>query len=73
MDKMLNKAQLALLNAMSNISSEEDFEDLQDLINKFLAERVDQEMDKLWNEGIWNDDFQKSLENAHYRTPYRRL
>ncbi|MCC8113356.1 MAG: hypothetical protein LIP03_05040 [Bacteroidales bacterium] len=53
MNKTLNKAQIALLNALSTMNSEKDFQDFQD--------RIDQEMDKLWEEGKWNDEFLQSL------------
>ncbi|MCC8114699.1 MAG: dephospho-CoA kinase [Bacteroidales bacterium] len=68
--KSLNKAQLVLLKAMRHLNSEEDIHALQDAITRFFAERADQEMEKLWASGEWNEEKLKSLENAHFRTPY---
>ena len=31
---------------------------------------TDEEMEKLWNDGTWNEQTLKDLRKAHYRTPY---
>ena len=34
--------------------------------------RADEEMEKLWQSGQWNEQTLKELGNAHYRTPYKQ-
>ena len=35
------------------------------------ARQIDEEMEKLWESGEWNEEKLQSLENAHFRTPYK--
>ena len=69
--KIFNEAQLELLNTMAVLNTEEELFELKKALSLFFAKRVDDEMDKLWEEGKWNDQTLKDLENAHYRTPYK--
>lgn len=64
------EAQIELLNAMAWLKTDEDLFALRHALSEFFATRADQEMERLWNEGILNDDVIKSWENEHNRTPY---
>ena len=37
-----------------------------------LIEHVDEEMEKLWASGEWNEKTIQELKTAHYRTPYHQ-
>ena len=41
-------------------------------VSEFYARRADEEMEKLWQSGQWNEQTLKELGNAHYRTPYKQ-
>ena len=69
---VFNKAQLEMLDIMAAIRSDEELEELKHTISEFYAKRADQEMEKLWQSGRWNEQTLKELGNAHYRTPYRQ-
>lgn len=69
---IFNEAQQEMLSAMASLNSEEDLLALKHAISEFFARRADDEMEKLWQEGTWNEQTLKDLENAHYRTPYKR-
>ena len=69
---VFNKAQLEMLDIMAAIRSDEELEELKHTISEFYAKRADQEMEKLWQSGQWNEQTLKELGNAHYRTPYRQ-
>lgn len=69
---IFNEAQQEILSAMASLNSEEDLLALKHVISEFFARRADEEMEKLWQEGIWNEQTLKDLEKAHYRTPYQQ-
>ena len=69
---VFNKAQLEMLDIMANIRSDEEFNELRRAISEFFAHRADEEMEKLWQSGKWNEQTLKELGNAHYRTPYKQ-
>ena len=46
-----NNAQRAVLNVVSCLQSEQDLEDLKRTLMKFMNERMQREMDKLWDSG----------------------
>ncbi|MBQ0130053.1 MAG: dephospho-CoA kinase [bacterium] len=69
---VFNEAQLALLNAFSSLTSEKDLLLLKQAISEFFAKRADEEMEKLWESGEWNQQTLEDLRTAHYRTPYKK-
>lgn len=69
---VFNKAQIEILETMASLKSEEDFIALKRALSEFFARRADEEMEKLWQSGQWNEQTLKDLRNAHYRTPYKQ-
>ena len=69
---VFNKAQLEMLDIMANIQSDEELDALKNTISEVYARRVDEEMEKLWQSGKWNEQILKELGNAHYHTPYKQ-
>ena len=76
---IFNKAQLEMLDIMANVRSDEELDALKhavsefyDAVSEFYARRADEEMEKLWQSGQWNEQTLKELGNAHYRTPYKQ-
>ena len=68
---VLNKAQIELLGAMSVLQSDSELIALKHAISEFFARRADEEMEKLWKDGSWNQQTLEGLRTAHYRTPYK--
>lgn len=68
---VFNPAQLRLLQMMSYIKTDEELSELQDVISNYYAKRVDEEMDKLWNQGIINVATIEQWGKEHLRTPYK--
>ena len=66
------KAQIEVLNAVAHLHSEEEVMQLKQVISHFFFERANQEMDKLWESGDWNEETLRNLRHSHYRTPYSR-
>ena len=68
---IFSTAQMHLITLMSHIKSEDALDQLKDQLADFYARQVDEEMEKLWESGEWNEQKLKSLQDAHFRTPYK--
>lgn len=66
----LNAAQIELLNSVAHLDSEEDLRELKHTLSLFFAKLADKEMDRLWDEGILNEEVIESWRHEHMRTPY---
>ena len=64
-------AQMHLITLMSHIKSADALDQLRDQLADFYARQVDEEMEKLWESGEWNEQKLQSLQDAHFRTPYK--
>ena len=69
---VFNKAQLEMLDIMSDSRTDEELQELKHAISEFFARRADREMERLWESGQWNEKTLEDLKNAHYRTPYKQ-
>ena len=69
---IFNEAQLELLNVMASVKDDAELLALKHAISEFFARRADEEMEKLWQSGEWNEQTLQDLKNAHYRTPYQQ-
>ncbi len=66
-----NAAQRAVLNVISCLQSEQDLADLKRTLVKFMNERLQREMDKLWDSGEWSEEKLQSMQSEHLRTAYK--
>ena len=64
-------AQLELMDAAANVSSQEDLDALKLMISLFFAERAQKSIDKMWEEGTFTQAHLDALRNEHLRTPYK--
>ena len=71
MEATFSAAQIELLNAMAWLKTDEELFALRHAISEFFADRADQEMDRLWDEGILNGEIVEGWKNEHMRTPYQ--
>lgn len=71
LDIPFSAAQIELLNAMAWLKTDEELFALRHAISEFFADRADQEMDRLWDEGILNDEIVEGWKNEHMRPPYQ--
>lgn len=66
-----NQAQQAVLNVISCLRSEQDLADLKRTLVKFMNERMQREMDKLWDSGAWSNEKLQAMQSEHLRTTYK--
>ncbi len=67
----INPAQYELLNILSCINKDEDIAELKSVIVQFLNTRLQNEMERLWENGTLTEDIVSSWETEHMRTPYK--
>ena len=66
----MQMAQLEVMNAAANVTSQEDLDALRMTLSLFFAERAQRAIDKLWNEGKLSQAKLDELRGQHLRTPY---
>ena len=68
---VLNEAQLSILRLLGSMKTIEEVNELRQVICDYYARRVDEEMDKLWDSGQWNDEKNEAVLQEPLRTPYK--
>ena len=68
---VLNDAQLELLRMMSVFNTPEAVTDLKQAISNYFAQKAEEEIDKLWEDGTMTDAKIKSFRSLHKRTEYK--
>ena len=66
----LNQAQMDFLRLLAHFTKEEEVKELNDLVCEYYARKVDEEMDRLWDEGKWSEAKIEETLHEHLRTPY---
>ena len=66
-----NPAQQRLLHLMSYIKTEEELNGLEKVLSKYFADKVDEEMDALCEQGAVTVETIEEWGNEHLRTPYQ--
>ena len=64
-------AQVHVFTLVSHIKSDKGLEQLKEQLAAFYAKQVDDEMDRLWENGDWNEEKLQELRGSHFRTPYK--
>ena len=67
---VFNPIQQHLLKMFAYDSSEEHLLEIKQVLTEYLARRVDQEMDQLWDEGKISEETIESWGNEHMCTPW---
>lgn len=67
----ISPAQYEILNMLSCITREEDVVALKSVIVQFLNSRLQNELDRLWENGDITEEKITEWGHEHMRTPYR--
>ena len=60
-----------ILRLLEHIKSEEEAEELRDVISNFYARKAEEAMDRLWEAGLWDQEKNDAILKEHLRTPYK--
>lgn len=66
----LNPTQLHLLRMFSYAKSESSLDEIKKALTTYFAQKVEDEMDKLWESGEWDQEKNEAILNEHLRTSY---
>ena len=66
----ITNLQRELMKVFSYEVSEEELEDIRDLLSNYFAEKATREMDRLWDERGWTNETMEEWLKEHKRTPY---
>jgi 23S rRNA U2552 (ribose-2'-O)-methylase RlmE/FtsJ len=72
MATVLNPTQQFLLKMFQYNQDEESLKEIQNLLFEYHCKKVDEEMEKVWQEKNLSDEKLRELGNSHFRTPYNR-
>lgn len=61
-----------MLELVSHVQSEQEMNDIRRILAQYFAKKAEDEIDKLWDEGIINDKVIEGWKVEHMRTPYRQ-
>ena len=68
---VFNSAQLEILNLMAYAKSSETLSDLKQVISDFFAQKVEDEVNLLWQNEELSEERVESFRTLHERTPYK--
>ena len=68
--RTFNPVQLHILEMFNYCNSDRAISDLKDVLSDFYANQVQQEADRLWDEGTLNGEAIEQILSEHWRTPY---
>lgn len=68
---VFNQAQQELINVMSCLHTDEDVAELKKVLVRFLNERLQHEIDHLWDQGVLSQEKMDEYKTEHLRTPYK--
>ena len=68
--ELLGNGTLELMNAAANVTTKEDLDALKLILSRFFAELAQRAIDKLWDEGKFDQAKLDELRGQHLRTSY---
>lgn len=69
-DVALNSTQLHLLKMFSFVKNEETLSEIKEALSAYFARKVEEGMDQLWEQGLWDQEKNEAVLKEHLRTPY---
>lgn len=66
----MNPSQMMILESFAGARDEQELNDLMDALRTFYAQRLEREMQRLWDNGTLDGEKLEQLRGEHLRTPY---
>jgi hypothetical protein len=64
--------QIEMLEMTAKVNSDREMSDIRRMLGQYFAKRAEDAIDRLWDEGILNEDVIEGWKNEHMRTPYNQ-
>ena len=68
----MNESQMMILESFAGARDEQELNALMDVLRNFYVSRLEDEMQRLWDNGTLDQQALDSLRSEHLRTPYRK-
>ena len=65
----MNQSQMMILESFAGAQDEQELNDLMDVLRNFYAQRLESEMQRLWDNGTLDDGKLRQLRGEHLRVP----
>ena len=62
--------QIQMLELVSHVQSEDEMNDIRRMLVEYFAQRAENAIDQLWDQGVLNDGVMEEWKTEHMRTPY---
>ena len=66
----LNEAQMDFLRLLGHFTTVEQVNELRRVVCDYYARKIDDAVEKLWDEGKWDNEKNEAILKEHLRTPY---
>ena len=66
----MNQSQMMILESFAGAQDEQELNELMDVLRDFYAQRLEREMQRLWDNGTFDEKVLEKLRGQHLRTPY---
>lgn len=67
----LSLGQRQIISMIAKLQTPEEVEGVRQVVVNYLSKELDNELEKLWEEGRLTDDKIESFKQLHERTPYK--
>lgn len=64
--------QIEMLELVSKVRSEHEMNDIRLMLGQYFAKQAEDAIDRLWDDGILNDNVIEGWKHEHMRTPYKQ-
>ena len=65
----MNPSQMMILESFAGAQDEQELNDLMDVLRNFYAQRLEREMQRLWDDGTLDEKKLEHLRDEHLRVP----
>ena len=66
----MNQSQMMILESFAGAQDEQELNELMDVLRDFYVQRLEREMQRLWDNGTFDEKVLEHLRGQHLRTPY---
>lgn len=73
LSQAMNPAQMMVINSFATVTSPQEEEELRELLLDFYNRKLQKEMERLWDEGILDQNKLDEMRTEHFRTPYSSM
>ena len=71
LSNVMNPAQMMIVNSFASATSQEELNELRDLLLGYYNQKLQEELKRLWANGTLDQKRLDELKDEHFRTPYQ--